>query len=95
MESTVGGLARAFRSGLLQGCEMTEGDLIVFMVLCRSSILSLFFFFPSALPLPACLLFHKYVLSTYCALGLILGLGSVAILMNKTGYIILTIEWRD
>lgn len=94
MESTVGGLARAHMAGLLQGCEMTEVDLTIFVAPYRYNILSLFFL-PSALPFPSFLplsLFYKYLLSPYYVPGPVRG--SVVIIMNQTVYSILTTEWR-
>lgn len=95
MESTVGGLARAHMAGLLQGCEMTEVDLTIFVAPHRCNILSLFFL-PSALPFPSfhpLSLFYKYLLSPYYVPGPVRG--SVVIIMSQTVHSILTTEWRD
>lgn len=62
----------------------------VFISMAPSSFNSLSFFPFSSSFLPPFLSSHKYLLSTYYAPSLVLG--SVAIIMNKTVYIILTTE---
>lgn len=67
--------------------------LIISVAPCRPNLLLLLFFLPPFLPLAFPSSLHKYLVSIYYVLGLVLA--SVPVIMNKTVYIILSIEWKD
>lgn len=67
--------------------------LIISVAPCRPNLLLLLFLLPPSLPLAFPSSLHKYLVSIYYVLGLVLA--SVPVIMNKTVYIILSIEWKD
>ena len=81
-------LQTAHLAGLLQGCEITErGSISVDP--CKPYLLLLFFLLPLAFPSSL----HKYVMSTYYVPVFVLG--SMPFIINKAGYITLSVEWED